>query len=63
MAIAYGHYVAGFIAQFSLGKPLETTATSLDRFGTFFFSLGLMPIGAAILLFAYVIIKQTRKEV
>jgi proton-dependent oligopeptide transporter, POT family len=58
MAIAYGHYVAGFIAQFSLGKPLETTATSLDRFGAFFFSLGLMPIGVAILLFVQVLSKR-----
>jgi POT family proton-dependent oligopeptide transporter len=53
MAIAYGHYFAGFIAQFSVGTPLESSANALERYGSFFFSLGLMPLCVAVLLLGY----------
>ena len=53
MAIAYGHYLAGFIAQYSVGTPLEFSTSALERYGSFFFSLGLMPLGVAVLLLGY----------
>ncbi len=41
--IAYGHFIAGFVAQFSL--------TGVSSYGTFFFSLGLIPLVVAVTLF------------
>jgi POT family proton-dependent oligopeptide transporter len=57
MAIAWAHYFGGFIAQFSI-KATHTPGISLlddslERYRTFFFSLGFMPlvVGALILLY------------
>ena len=57
MAIAYGHYFAGFIAQFSLSDPLSLES-SLDHYQTFFLSLAIAPCIVAFLLFALYHIKQ-----
>ncbi|MBP6952455.1 MAG: hypothetical protein KA112_04685, partial [Alphaproteobacteria bacterium] len=55
--IAYGHYFAGFIAQFSLSDPLSLES-SLDHYQTFFLSLAIAPCIVAFLLFALYHIKQ-----
>jgi len=49
MTIAYGHYVGGFVAQFSVGATPEN---SLGQYRTFFFYLGVAPlvIGSLVLL-------------
>lgn len=54
MAVAYGHYFAGFIAQFSVGTP-TTPALSHEHYRSFFFYLGLMTlvIGVLVLLFQW----------
>lgn len=57
MAIAYGNYLAGFIAQFSLSGP-ETSESSLEHYQTFFLSLAVMPCIVAFLLFFYFYIKR-----
>jgi len=41
MTIAYGHYVGGFVAQFSVGT---TPANSFEQYRTFFFYLGVAPL-------------------
>lgn len=56
MAIAWGHYAGGFIAQFSLtattpGSPLSDS--SLEHYRTFFFSLGCIPLVAGLLILLY----------
>lgn len=56
MAIAYGHYFAGFIAQFSLSSPLSLES-SLDHYQTFFLSLAIAPCTVAFLLFVLYQIK------
>ena len=53
MAIAYGHYFAGFIAQFSLSEAVSLSSeNSFERYQTFFSHLSLMAlsIGAMLLL-------------
>jgi dipeptide/tripeptide permease len=53
MAIAYGHYFAGFIAQFSLSEAVPLSyENSFERYQTFFSHLSLMAlsIGAMLLL-------------
>lgn len=59
MAIAYGNYLGGFIAQFSLSDP-EMSENSLEHYYTFFLSLSLLPCIVAILLFLCYYIKQGR---
>ena len=56
MAIAYGHYFAGFIAQFSLSDPLSLES-SLDHYQTFFLSLAIAPCTVAFLLFVFYYVK------
>lgn len=54
MAIAYGHYFAGFIAQFSLNDPSSLSlSNSLEQYRAFFMYLGLLPlcIGSSLLLY------------
>jgi dipeptide/tripeptide permease len=54
MAIAYGHYFAGFIAQYSLEAPAATySEDSFERYGNFFFCLGLLPLCIGLLLLLY----------
>jgi POT family proton-dependent oligopeptide transporter len=51
MAIAYGHYFAGFIAQFSLsGASLLASANSFERYQTFFSHLSLLALSIGLLL-------------
>ncbi len=59
MAIAYGNYLGGFIAQFSLSDS-EVTKSSLDHYQTFFFNLALIPCIIAFFLFLYFYIKQAK---
>jgi len=54
MAIAYGHYFAGFIAQFSLNDPTSLSfGNSFEQYRSFFMYLGLLPfcIGSSLLLY------------
>jgi len=60
MAIAYGHYFAGFMAQFSVGTALEPTINVLEQYSLFFFSIGLMPLGLAFLLLLYQGLKRSQ---
>jgi POT family proton-dependent oligopeptide transporter len=51
MAIAYGHYFAGFIAQFSLGEAIPlSSANSFERYQTFFSHLSLLALSIGLLL-------------
>jgi hypothetical protein len=53
MAIAYGHYLAGFIAQFSLsGEIFLDSGSPFERYQAFFSHLSLLAlfIGALLLL-------------
>ncbi|MBP9776632.1 MAG: hypothetical protein KBD36_02135, partial [Alphaproteobacteria bacterium] len=59
MAIAYGNYLSGFIAQFSLNEPLPSES-SLDHYQTFFLSLAVAPCFVAILLLSFYHIKQSK---
>lgn len=52
MAIAYGHYIGGFIAKFSVNE-LAIVQTSLTHYQTFFWNLALMPFVVGVLLFLY----------
>jgi len=52
MAIAYGHYIGGFIAKFSISES-SVIETSLDHYQTFFWHLSLMPFILGLLLFVY----------
>lgn len=56
MAIAYGHYFGGFIAQFSV-SPSEAIESSFEVYRTFFFSLGLLPLVVGVLVLLYCGIK------
>ena len=51
MAIAYGSYFSGFIARSSLIQGSASSEISLEHYRHFFFGLGLMPLGASLLLF------------
>ncbi len=61
MAIAYGNYLGGFIAQFSLSDP-EMPESSLEHYQTFFLNLTLMPCIVGLLLLFYYYIKQYRNS-
>lgn len=68
MAIAYGHYFAGFIAQYSLESPIITDSEcSFETYRNFFFHLAVLPlcIGLLLLLFQglkYYLIKMGGKH-
>jgi len=49
MAISYGHYLAGFLAKFSL--PSGAQAFNLENYLSFFLFLSLMALAVSILLF------------
>lgn len=51
MAIAYGHYVGGFIAQFSI-NDLTLPHNQLDHYGHFFFDLSVLSGGIGLILLA-----------
>ncbi|MDZ4322917.1 MAG: hypothetical protein U1A05_02375, partial [Alphaproteobacteria bacterium] len=57
MAIAYGHYFGGFIAQFSIEDTL-LNEPSLTHYRTFFLSLSIVPCFIAVFLFFYYYVKQ-----
>ena len=56
MAIAYGHYFAGLIAQFSI-KPEASSEGFLEHYQTFFFSLGLIALGGGVTLLICRVVK------
>lgn len=54
MAIAYGHYFAGFIAQFSLNDSTTlSSGNSFEQYRSFFMYLSLLPlcVGSSLLLY------------
>lgn len=59
MAIAYGHYLGGFIAKFSVNSS-SVAEISLDHYATFFWNLGLIACGLGLILFIYHYVKQCR---
>jgi POT family proton-dependent oligopeptide transporter len=56
MAIAYGHYLGGFIAGSSLIEG--EVVLSLEHYRRFFFDLGLMPLGASFFLFLLYVFRK-----
>ncbi|OJW54963.1 MAG: hypothetical protein BGO67_05085 [Alphaproteobacteria bacterium 41-28] len=62
MAIAYGNYFAGFIAQFSLSNP-EMSESPIEHYQAFFLSLTLMPCLIGFLLLLYFYVKQSKSVV
>lgn len=51
MAIAYGHYFAGFIAQLSLSEAVPlSSGNSFERYQAFFSHLGLMALSIGLML-------------
>jgi POT family proton-dependent oligopeptide transporter len=54
MTIAYGHYVGGFVAQFSVGTTPEN---SFGQYRTFFFYLGAAPLVVGFLVLLCRIVK------
>ncbi len=56
MAIAYGHYFGGFIAEFSLRDP-ALPKSSLGHYQSFFSNLAIMPciIGVGLFFYCYII--------
>lgn len=61
MAIAYGHYFGGFIAQFSL-ENTSISESSLEHYYMFFLNLAFMPSIVGLCLFLYYYFKQARKN-
>lgn len=61
MAIAYGHYFGGFIAQFSLAAPSESES-SLEHYRAFFFNLACIPCIVAIVLLLYYSLRQSKHK-
>lgn len=59
MAIAYGNYFAGFIAQFSLSEE-PINESSPESYFNFFISLGIPSLLVALLLITYFIVKTFR---
>jgi POT family proton-dependent oligopeptide transporter len=59
MAIAYGHYFGGFIAQFSLSDSWAS-GDSLEHYYAFFLNLAIMPSICGLLLLGYSYVKCTR---
>ncbi|MGC8483223.1 MAG: peptide MFS transporter [Thermodesulfobium sp.] len=59
MAIAYGHYFAGFIAQFSLTDS-SISENSLEHYHVFFLNLALMPCAVGCMLLIYQTLKRFR---
>lgn len=61
MAIAWGHYFGGFVAQFSLGTVTVTPplTDSFEQYRAFFFSLGFMPLVIGVLILLYQGIKPS----
>lgn len=58
MAIAYGHYIAGFVARFSLESSMGRSApllydNSIERYRTFFFHLALLALCVGLSLLLY----------
>lgn len=56
MAIAYGHYLGGFIAKFSVPES-SLDENSLNHYQSFFWNLSLMPCILGVLLFLYYMMK------
>jgi POT family proton-dependent oligopeptide transporter len=56
MAIAYGHYLGGFIARFSVSNS-AVAEVSLAHYSTFFWNLGFMACGLGVVLFIYYYVK------
>ncbi|MBL9029458.1 MAG: peptide MFS transporter [Caedimonas sp.] len=74
MAIAYGHYFAGFIAYLSLSETPSSMMSSLSasseltspvdlaHYGAFFFNLSLLPFALAVGLLLYVGMKRCQNR-
>lgn len=64
MAIAYGHYLAGFVAQFSLidTMPSLSPASSFEQYRTFFIRLAVLPLFVGLLLFLCQYVKWDIKK-
>jgi proton-dependent oligopeptide transporter, POT family len=64
MAIAWGHYFGGFIAQFSVRRDAipsggyPALADSFEQYRAFFFSLGFMPLAIGVLILLYQAVKS-----
>ena len=52
MAIACGHFISGFLAQFYVNKSFLTIA-SQESYSLFFIYLSLLPLAAGIFFFCF----------
>lgn len=60
MAIAYGHYLAGLVAQFSINNVASlSSGNSFEEYRTFFVHLALFPLCVSLTLLAYQGIKYS----
>jgi POT family proton-dependent oligopeptide transporter len=62
MAISYGHYLAGILAQFSLNPTKDGPKENLDIYHQFFFHLSLVSLGLAFVLIMNTIKNYYRKK-
>lgn len=62
MAISYGHYLAGLIANYSLNTSDGKFIYSLKNFSQFFIKLSIFPLGIAAFLVIFIIIKNFKKN-
>lgn len=60
MSIAYGHYIAGMIAQFSLRSSADISVGMFDQYFPFFTTLCLLALGVGVLLLCYQGMKKLR---
>ena len=61
MAIAYGHYFAGFIARFSLSDQTLLGESSLEHYRHFFLNLGLLSLVVPIVLGLFYGVKISKR--
>jgi len=62
MAISYGHYLAGILAQFSLNPLKDGPKENLDIYHQFFFHLSILSLGIAFVLIMNTIKNYYRKN-
>ncbi len=62
MAIAYGHYFAGFIARFSINEVIKTNGNGFHHYSGFFFKLGSMPLVLGMVIIVLITLSASLKK-
>ncbi len=63
MAISYGHYLAGLLANTSLNTEKGTFINTLENFSHFFIKLSILPFIIAVLLLIFMVLTRSRKTI